>query len=93
MNRLLLLKIIVFFMTFLLVFGLLAALGVVFQKSRHQIPEQQTFSLNEPKGSAIAKTEVHETLLYLTLTGGGPSDRIVVFDTASGQTILKLTLN
>lgn len=44
-----------------------------------------TIPLNQPPGSAIARTEAAGGWVYLTVTGGGEPDRVVVVDVSGGR--------
>lgn len=94
MDKLKLVKTIVFFLTFLLVFGTLLLLGSIIKKtgsSGQTIPQQ--VNLNQPAGSRIAEMTSHNDSLWLLIKDGGISDRVIIIDTASGQTISTITLN
>lgn len=84
----------VFVLSFLLVFGLLAMLGLLAKKTRSAAATPyQEISLQEPAGSSIEQILVQDNLVYISLANGGQSDRLVVFDTTSAQPLIKLKLN
>lgn len=95
MDKLKLVKIAVFSLTFLLILGTLTFLGLFFQKTRNvnklQLPSE--ISLQEPEGSLIKQIENQNGRLYLLVIGGGENDRVIIFDPASGQKITKLKIN
>lgn len=94
MDKLKLVKTIVFFLTFLLVFGTLLLLGSIIKKtgsSEQTIPQQ--VNLNQPAGSRIAKILPQDGSLFLLIKDGGVSDRVMIMDAASGQIISTIILN
>ncbi len=95
MDKLKIIKIVVFIMTFLLVFGTLYALGLLYKQTSHiSSPAQaSTVNLNQTKGSYIAALSSNDNELYLLIKGGGLSDRIITFDTKNQSIISTLTLN
>lgn len=92
MDKLKLIKSIVFVLTFLLVFGSLLVLGSLFRQTRPR-PLPSDVNLNQPAGSSVEKIVANDGLLYILIKGGGNPDRIVVFDTRSGQPLTALKLN
>ena len=93
MNKLKMVKIVVFILTFLLVFGSLKLLGTLFQKthSAPRLPEE--ISLDEPAGSTLQKVQIRDNLLYIGVANGGKSDRLIIFDTASGRKVSTISVN
>lgn len=94
MDKLKLIKTIVFVLTFLLVFGSLAFLGSLFKKvnsSPALIAEE--INLNEPTGSTIQKTHTQDKILYITVKDGGLPDRIIMFDPLKGQKLSTIRIN
>lgn len=87
MDKLKFVKAIVFIFTFLLVFGSLTLLGTLFKKS-HSTPRlPKEISLGEPTGSTLQKVQLRDNLLYISISNGGKSDRIIILDTATGRKI------
>lgn len=94
MDKLKLVKIAVFSLTFLLILGTLTFLGLFFQKTRaSKIELPSEISLQEPEGSLIKQIENQNGRLYLLVIGGGENDRVIIFDPNSGQKISKLKIN
>ena len=86
MDKLKLVKTIVFLLTFLLVFGTLLLLGGIIKKTRTTdaaLPQQ--LGLNQPSGSRIAEIRPQDGLLYLLVKDGGLSDRIIIMAASSGK--------
>lgn len=93
MDKLKLVKTIVFILTFLLVFGSLMLIGTLFKKT-HSAPKiPKEISLNEPIGSSLTETHINDNLLFLSIADGGKSDRIIIFDTISGHKVSTIYLN
>lgn len=92
MDRLKLIKGIVFILTFLLVFGSLLALGSLFRKTR-SAPLPKSFNLAQPAGSSIEKMIANDGRLYILVKDGGQSDRIIIFDSREGQKTTTLNIN
>lgn len=94
MNKLRLIKTTVFILTFALVFGSIMLLGSLYkksQKSNAALPQQ--VNLQEPQGSFIKHIVAQNEQLYIHVEGGGEADRIIIFDTISGQTLSTLKIN
>lgn len=91
MNKLKFIKIIVFVMTFLLIFGIICA-GMIIVK-KHSLPKTAAeISLRQPAGSHIADYKIDGGKLYVLVKGKKISDRIIVVDSSS-QTILATIKN
>lgn len=93
MNQLRLVKIIVFTLTFLLVFGALLVLFKLYSQTGKKTPLPSEISLNEPAGSSIVEIRPNNAELYIVVKDGGLPDRIVIFNTKSGQVASKVRLN
>ena len=93
MNQLRLVKIIVFALTFLLVFGTFLVLFKLYSQTGKKTLIPSEISLNEPVGSSIVEIKPHNTELYIVVKNGGLPDRIVIFNTKNGQVSSKVRLN
>lgn len=94
MDKLRLVKTTVFLLTFALVFGSLVLLGSLYRKSQKgNAPFPQQINLLEPQGSFIKNMVGQNGQLYIHVEGGGEADRIIIFDTASGQKLSTLKIN
>ena len=94
MDKLKLVKTIVFLLTFLLVFGTLLLIGGIIKKTRTTdaaLPQQ--LGLNQPSGSRIAEIRPQDGLLYLLVKDGGLSDRIIILDASSGKILSTISVN
>ena len=49
--------------------------------------EYSQISLDQPAGSMVARTAAVGGWLYLTVTGGGAPDRVIVVDVAHGRVV------
>lgn len=49
-------------------------------------------ALNQPAGSQIAATQWNGSLLAVTVTGGGPADRVVIVDLANAAVLGTVSL-
>ena len=87
MNKLKLVKTIVFILTFLLVFGSLVLLGSLFKKTHSAPSLPEEISLDEPSGSTLQKIQIRDKFLYISVSDGGKSDRIIIFDTETGHKV------
>ena len=93
MDKLKLIKTIVVLITFLLVFGSLLLLGMLFKKTRATpMPTPEHLSLEEPIGSQIQHFTEKDGLLFLNIKNGGLSDRIVIYNYNSGKKISTIKL-
>lgn len=96
MDKLKLLKILVAFLSFLLVFGILSAATIIYQKlknnSANSPQNMQTVHLKEPFGSSINSMLEHNGYIYFLVKDGGKADRIVVFDPKTQQKVLRIVL-
>lgn len=79
MNKLLFMKIIVCFLTFLLVFGAFTALGTIYKKINTK-PKETNIILNQPKGSYIANYKIEKNDIYIHLKNKETSDKIIIVD-------------
>ncbi|MBQ8630159.1 MAG: hypothetical protein IJ479_00385 [Alphaproteobacteria bacterium] len=94
MDKLKLVKTIVFLLTFLLVFGTLLLIGSIVKKTRPAdaaLPQQ--LGLKQPSGSRIAEIRPQDGLLYLLVKDGGLSDRIIILDASSGKILSTISVN
>lgn len=84
MNKLKLIKLAVCIMTFLLIFGMLAALGIVYGRISNK-PVRTDISLSQPAGSYIADYRIADTNIYILIKGGKTPDRLAVVDSSSAR--------
>ena len=82
MNKLLVMKILVCFFTFLLVFGAFSALRIIYKKVNEK-PKTAEISLNQPKNTYIADFKIEKNNIVVLVKGdknSNISDRIVIVD-------------
>ena len=77
MNKLKIIKAVVIFFTFLLVLGMLSALGIIYKKVHKQQPPQD-IEIIQPAGSYIESFSINNNRLYALIKGGQRPDRIIV---------------
>ena len=92
MDKLKLIKSIVFIMTFLLVFGSLLLLTMIYKKSKPQPVSYQEFSLEQPVGSNISSVTETDGYLAILIKGGGLADRIIIYDLQTKQKLSTINL-
>lgn len=92
MDKLKLIKTAVIILTFLLVFGTLSFLGLLYKKTHAIVmPLPEAISLNQPTGSYIKQMSLEKNLIYILAIGGGLNDRIIIFDSDTAK--IKTTIN
>lgn len=57
-----------------------------------EIVDYRQIPLDQPPGSAIARTAAEGNRVYVTVTGGGEPDRVIVVDLARGRAISTIGL-
>ena len=90
MDKLKLIKTIVFFITFLLVIGSISLLGIIYKKATHKTElASSTINLQQEKGSEISSFKVENGTIYLLVKGSSQPDRIIILreDSAEPQQI------
>ena len=94
MDKLKLIKTLVFLFTFLLVFGSLTALGTIYQRLKgNKIEPPATVNLGQPGGSSIASVKQTDNLLLLLVKDGGLPDRVVVYDLNTAKPLTQININ
>lgn len=79
MDKLKLIKTIVFFITFLLVLGSISLLGILYQKTTKETSlSSKEINLHQDLGSEIASFQVEDGTLYLLVKGAKQADRIFI---------------
>ena len=89
MDKLKLIKTLVAVLTFLLVFGTLSALGIVYRKTK--APELPAAA--QPRGTTIADYKTVGQTLYILAKNGGLPDRIIIIDPSRPQNQTVITVN
>lgn len=92
MDKLKLIKTIVVIITFLLVFGTLTLLTVIYRQARPALPAYQETDLAQPVGSVIdSMVNVGDNLAVL-VKGGGQPDRIIIYNPQTLQKSATITI-
>lgn len=92
MNKLKILKFIVFILTFFLIFGILSAVGIIYKKIKTPT-ENIDITLNQPKGSYIESYKIKDKKVYVLVKGANMPDRIIVIDQSSQSIITTIKTN
>ncbi len=79
MDKLKIIKAVVVFFTFLLVFGMLSALGIIYKKVHKQTPLQD-IEISQPAGSYIESFQTDGSRLFVLIKGGHRPDRIILLN-------------
>lgn len=94
MDKLKLVKITVFILTFMLIFGTLCILGLFFKKTHNSASDIPTqISLKQPLGSYIKELHIDNNKLYILTVGGGQEDRVIIYDIQKNQPITTIKTN
>ena len=90
MDKLKLIKTIVFFITFLLVIGTISLLGIIYKKTsdKHDLASTD-INLHQDLGSEISSFRGENGTIYLLIKGASQSDKLIIIreDTATPQEI------
>lgn len=96
MNKLRVIKFVVAILTFLLIFGLLMVLTILykqFNKTENIIVENESVSLGQPQDSTIAQIVANNGRLHVLIKDGGVSDRILILAPDGQKVQQEITLN
>lgn len=92
MDKLRLIKTFVVIITFMLVFGSLMLLTVIYKKARPAPQRYKEISLEQPMGSTIENMVVIGDNLAILIKNGGEADRIIIYSPNTGQKPLTINL-
>lgn len=90
MNKLRLVKLLVFFLTFVLIFGMILAGQMIYRKvtaTQRTSGTVTNLNLNQPKGSYLVDYRINDNIIVLHLKGGNTSERLISVD-AKGKAVL-----
>lgn len=79
MNGLKLIKAAVFLMTFVLFFGLIMCVRIIYENNHKNSDDFENIDLQQPFGSRIKNIVAGREDLYIMIKGGGINDRIAVY--------------
>lgn len=91
--KLRLVKVLVFFLTFAIVFGMVLA-GQMIYKKAHKKANLETISLNlqQPVGSYISEVISSPDTLFLFVKGGKKSDRMLAISQSDYSVVAEISL-
>lgn len=93
MDKLKIIKIVVVFMTFILVLGSLLLLTSVYKKVNKKTPQMlENISLNQPAESRINNILEHNDYIYILVKDGGQADRIIIFNPKEGKKVSTISI-
>ncbi|MBP3545889.1 MAG: hypothetical protein J6K16_02000 [Alphaproteobacteria bacterium] len=93
MNRLKALKIIVFIFTFLLIFGTISLVGILFNRAQNSDKAISSANLGLSAEVKIKQITADNGLLYLLVSAPDKADEIIVFNPAKAKIVSNITLN
>lgn len=88
MNQLRIVKILVFILTTMLIFGFV----MLFQTIAQPPAKSFSISVSEPTGSEIKQIHADSQKVYILIKGGGMPDRIKAFNHHNGKEIFNLNI-
>lgn len=87
-------KVLVFFLTFTIIFGMILAGLTIYRKVQHpRSIEIAQLNLEQPKGSQISDIKTSDGMLHLLISGGQTSDRIISVRTSDHRVAAIINLN
>lgn len=93
MDKLKLIKMTVAVLTFLIVFGMLSAAGMIYKKTRAPEIPVAAVSLAQPAGSSVESFKISDSNLFILVKNGGLPDRIIVLNPARPQNRTVININ
>ncbi|MFV0626918.1 MAG: DUF6476 family protein [Alphaproteobacteria bacterium] len=94
MNSLKIIKAVVFFLTFLMIAGLIT-LSLIISKKVKKTPVQiaTEISLEQPQGTEIQQISSNDKFLYVLIKNQASKDKIIIINTESGKTVSTISIN
>ena len=94
MDKLKIVKFMVFILTFLIIFGMIMAGMTIYKKIRHSESKNNIqISLQQPRGSKITDIKTIGDMVVLLINGGGLSDRVILVRTGDQSVAATINLN
>ncbi len=94
MDKLKLVKALVFFLTLTIIFGMILAGVTIYKKTKRTKPaEAITLNLGQPKNSRIADIKTSDGAIHLLISDERKNDRIISVSTADYSVIAVINLN
>lgn len=91
MNGLKIIKLTVFLLGIFILFAVGLCTKTIYDKQNTAFPSE--ISLMQPEGSYIKNIVAAQKDLYIMVSGGGISDRVVVFSPKKGKVIYNISIN
>lgn len=93
MDKLKLIKSIVFVLTLLLIIGSFSIIMLLFKKTSTPSTLNAKINLEEPYGSYIKDFKIKDDYIYILTSGGGKEDRIIIYDTTTNKQVSTININ
>lgn len=93
MDKLKLIKILVAALTFFIIFGMLNAVTIIYQKTRAPEVPASALSLAQPTGSTIENFKISDSNLFVLIKNGGLQDRIIIINPRQPQNQTVININ
>lgn len=95
MTKLRFVKLLVFFLSFAIIFGMILAGQLLYKKTSAARGNHGPVSinLNQAKGSYIVDYQTKDNLIVLHLKGGNSGERLLVVDAPNNTLLSTITLN
>ncbi len=93
MDKLKLIKILVAALTFFIIFGMLNAVTIIYQKTRTPEAPASALSLAQPAGSTIENFKISDSNLFVLIKNGGLQDRIIIINPRQPQNQTVININ
>lgn len=93
MDKLKLIKFLVAALTFLIIFGMLSAAGIIYKKTRTPEIPAAAVSLAQPAGTTIENYKIIDSNLYVLAKNGGLPDRIIIVNPRQPQNRTVININ
>lgn len=93
MDKLKLIKILVAALTFFIIFGMLNAVTIIYQKTRTPEVPASALRLAQPAGSTIENFKISDSNLFVLIKNGGLQDRIIIINPRQPQNKTVININ
>ncbi len=93
MDKLKLIKSIVFVLTLLLIIGSFSIIMLLFKKTSTPSALNAKVNLEEPYGSYIKDFKIKDDYIYILASGGGKEDRIIIYNQSNSKPISTININ
>lgn len=93
MDKLKIIKSIVFVLTLLLIIGSFSIIMLLLKKSSTPAMFNTQIALEEPYGSYIKDIKIKDEYIYILTSGGGKEDRIIIYNQTTGKPVSTININ